>query len=292
MAMRVTHLHLPSSNVKLFYREQGLATSPVLLMLHGFPSSSHQYRKLIPLLSQKYRLIAPDLPGFGFTEAPSEFKYSFATLADTIAEFLDALSISKFAIYIFDYGAPVALRIALKRPNAITAIVTQSGNAYEEGLGSFWDPIKDYWSSGNSSNIRSKLKQALLTFEATKWQYEEGSTDLHKIMPESYWLDYVLLQRPGNADIQLDLFKDYENNVKLYPEFQKYFRQTQVPLLAVWGQNDPIFSVAGVHPFIRDLPGAEIHLLDAGHFAAETDPEIIAHLVLAFFEKKKVGAQV
>ncbi|OOF91983.1 hypothetical protein ASPCADRAFT_56739 [Aspergillus carbonarius ITEM 5010] len=278
-------LTLPHSQINIFYREQGPPNAPILLLLHGFPSSSHQYRNLIPLLATKYRVLAPDLPGFGFTEVPSTtppFQYTFANLTATIAEFLDVLTISHFAVYIFDYGAPVALRLALQRPQSITAIITQNGNAYNEGLGSFWDAIKSFWASENTPQDREKLIQSLLTFETTKFQYEEGTPNPETIAPESYYLDYALLQRPGNADVQVDLFKDYETNVDLYPEFQKYFRDSQVPLLAVWGRNDPIFVPPGVEAYKRDLPNAEVHLIEAGHFAVESQTQLIAGYILRF----------
>ncbi|PYI09383.1 soluble epoxide hydrolase [Aspergillus sclerotiicarbonarius CBS 121057] len=275
---QIKRVTLPKSEIKIFYREQGAPDAPVLLLLHGFPSSSHQYRNIIPLLATKYRVIAPDLPGFGFTEVPStpSFNYTFANLTTTIAEFLDVLTISRFAVYIFDYGAPVALRLALQRPQSITAIITQNGNAYEEGLGSFWESIKAFWASGNTPQDRAKLSDSLLTFETTKFQYVQGTTNPEAIAPESYHLDYTLLQRPGNADIQVDLFKDYETNVALYPQFHQYFRESQVPLLAIWGKNDPIFIPPGAEAYKRDLPNAEVHLIEAGHFAVESHTELIA----------------
>jgi len=281
---------LPSSNISVFYREKGPANAPVLLLLHGFPSSSHQYRNLIPLLATKYRVIAPDLPGFGFTEIPSllGFQYNFANLASTIGEFLDTLSITKFGVYIFDYGAPTALRLALQRPDAIQAIITQNGNAYEEGLGDVWAPLREFWASHNTSEDRSKIESALLTFDTTKWQYENGTKDLNTIAPESYQLDFALMQRPGNAGIQLDLFFDYQNNIKLYPEFHEYFRKSQVPLLAVWGKKDPFFIPPGAEAFKKDLPKAEVQLLDAGHFAVESDTEEIARLILEFLSKNGI----
>jgi pimeloyl-ACP methyl ester carboxylesterase len=290
MSTQTKHLTLPKSNISIFYREKGDKDRPVILLLHGFPSSSHQYRKLIPLLATKYRAIAPDLPGFGFTEVPStpEFKYTFASLASTIGEFLDVLEIKKFIVYIFDYGAPTGLRLALERPHAIQAIISQSGNAYEEGLGEFWDPIRNFWAGDNIPEERESLKRALLSFEATRWQYVEGTRDLSTIAPESYHLDYALLQRPGNDEIQIDLFRDYASNVKLYPEFHKYFRERQVPLLAIWGRNDKIFVPEGAEAFKRDLPDAEVKLIDAGHFAVESDAGLIAEKVLGFLEKNQV----
>ncbi|KAJ6031915.1 hypothetical protein N7540_002647 [Penicillium herquei] len=280
---------LPKSGVRLFYREQTAAIdAPVILLLHGFPSSSHQYRNLIPLLAVKYRVIAPDLPGFGFTEIPSTFKVDFASLATTIGEFIDELSISHFAMYIFDYGAPTGLRLALQRPEAITAIVTQNGNAYTEGFGDVWGPIQDLWANENAKEDRDKVAQALLTLDTTKFQYEDGTPDISRIAPESYFLDQALIERPGNKEIQLDLFYDYRNNIPLYQDFQRYFRHSHVPLLAVWGKNDKFFIPPGAEAFKRDLPNAEIQLIDAGHFAVESDTEYIAKEILRFFSKNGI----
>ncbi|KAK9364917.1 Alpha/Beta hydrolase protein [Lipomyces kononenkoae] len=284
--VQIKRAKLPSK-VDVFYRESGPLDAPIVLLLHGFPSSSHQFRNLIPILATKYRVIAPDLPGFGFTTVPSsaEFKYTFANLAATIIDFVDVLSLTKFAIFIFDYGAPTGLRLALNRPEAVTAIVSQNGNAYTEGLGEFWNPVKEFWASNNTAADRQKLGAAMLSYEATQWQYDDGTRDPSATAPESYTLDYALLQRPGNADIQLDLFKDYENNLKFYPKFQEYFRKSKVPILAVWGKNDQIFIAAGAEAFKRDNPRAEVHFLDAGHFAAETETSKLGEIMLDFFEK-------
>ncbi|OCK93571.1 putative hydrolase [Cenococcum geophilum 1.58] len=246
------------------------------------------YRNLIPFLATKYRVIARDLPGFGFTELPSTYKYSFDNIAKTIGTFLETIPSppEKYSIYIFDYGAPTGLRLALSKPSAVSAIFSQNGNAYVEGLSAFWDPIKKYWAS-DSTEDREALAE-FLKIEGTKWQYETGTPDPNSIAPETYTFDQALMDRPGNKDIQLDLFKDYENNVKLYPEFHKFFRESQVPLLAVWGKNDEIFPPPGAEAFKRDLPNAEIHLLDAGHFAVETETEEIARLMLAFLEKNGI----
>ncbi|KAK2808666.1 hypothetical protein FQN50_004530 [Emmonsiellopsis sp. PD_5] len=277
-----------ASKINIFYREAGTSNTSVVLLLHGYPTSSHQFRNLIPILAEKYHVIAPDLPGYGFTETPENFQYTFANLTNTILEFLDALSIAKFSVYIFDYGAPTALRLALERPQAVQAIITQNGNAYEEGLGAFWDPIKEFWASGNTAAARATLAPNLLSFEATKWQYEDGTPKSKVIAPESYNLDHALLQRPGNGDVQLDLIYDYANNVKLYPQFQEYFRKSQVPLLAVWGKNDQIFIAPGAETYKRDLPKAEVHLLDAGHFALETETEEIGGLILDFLGRNGI----
>ncbi|KAK7031804.1 Alpha/beta hydrolase fold protein [Favolaschia claudopus] len=277
------------SGISVFYRTaspENNSSAPTVLLLHGYPTSSHQYRNLIPILSKHYRVIAPDLPGFGFTTVPAEreYTYTFASLATTIGAFLDALSIKSFAVYIFDYGAPVALRLALQRPEAITAIISQNGNAYEDGLGAGWAPIRKYWESGSVED-RKIVNDGVVTFEATKWQYTHGTRDPEAIAPESYTLDWALLQRPGNLDIQLDLLYDYQNNVALYPQFQEYFRKSQVPLLAVWGKHDPFFIPPGAEAYKRDLPKAEVVFLDAGHFAGETETAEIAGLMLRFLEQ-------
>jgi pimeloyl-ACP methyl ester carboxylesterase len=274
------------SGISIFYRTASPADNPgapTILLLHGFPTSSHQYRNLIPHLSQHYRVVAPDLPGFGFTTVPAErnYSYTFAELTTTIGAFLDALNIRSFAVYIFDYGAPVLLRLALQRPEAITAIVSQNGNAYTEGLGAAWAPIQKYWASGSAED-RKVVLDTVFTYDTTKWQYTHGSRAPDAIAPETYTLDWALLQRPGNFDIQLDLFKDYQTNVALYPQFQEYFRKSQVPLLAVWGKNDAFFVPPGAEAFKRDLPEAEVVLLDAGHFAGETETAEIAVLMLKF----------
>jgi len=276
-----------ADGVKVFYREAGPVDAPVILLLHGFPSSSHQYRNLIPLLSHKYRVIAPDLPGFGFTEVPDsrKYAYTFASLAKTTEALLDVLNIKKFSVYIFDYGAPTALRIALDRPEAVQAIITQNGNAYDAGLGEFWDPIRALWKD-NSTENREKVRAGILTLEATIWQYEFGSKSVYA--PEAPWLDWVLLSRPGNQEIQLDLFYDYQTNVTLYPQFQEYFKASKVPVLAVWGKNDQIFIYPGAEAFKEDLPDTELHLLDAGHFAIETNGKEIASLILRFLERNKI----
>jgi len=272
--------------VDLFYRSAGSPSNPVILLLHGFPSSSHQFRNLIPLLASNYYVIAPDLPGFGFTVIPEtrQYKYTFANLAITVGALVDALKISKFAIYIFDYGAPTGLRLALERPEAITAIISQNGNAYEEGLGAFWDPIKAYWASGSTSD-REVLLNSILTFDATIWQYHNGAPNPGSVSPETYYLDYALMERPGNKDIQLDLFGDYGTNLPLYPKFQEYFRTSDVPVLAVWGKNDLIFVPPGAEAFRKDVKKVEIHLLDAPHFAIETNEGAFAALILEFLKK-------
>ncbi|CDY79526.1 Hydrolase, alpha/beta fold family protein, At1g52510/AT4G12830 homolog, group3 [Caballeronia glathei] len=268
---------IEADGVNVFYREAGPADGPVLLLLHGFPSSSHMFRELIPRLADRYRVIAPDLPGFGFTEVPAgrDYKYSFAALAKTAEAFVDALGLTRYAIYVFDYGAPTGYRLALAQPERISAIVSQNGNAYEEGLGDAWDPIRRYWSEPSAEN-RQVIADAILNFEGTRWQYVHGAPNPDSIAPESYTLDAALLERPGNKDIQLDLFLDYASNVKLYPEFQAFFRTFQPPTLAIWGKHDPFFIPPGAQAYKRDIPAAVVEMLDTGHFAIETHVDEIA----------------
>jgi pimeloyl-ACP methyl ester carboxylesterase len=281
-----TSNYIAADGLSIFYREAGSKTAPTILLLHGFPSSSHQYRNIIPILSQKYHVIAPDLPGFGFTEVPEnrQYKYTFENLTTSIEAFVDALNLKKFSIYIFDYGAPTGLRLALRRREAVQAIITQNGNVYEDGLGEFWAPLQSWWKSG-SDEEREGVRAGFLTFEATKWQYTVGTEVT--VAPEAYYLDFTLLERPGNQDIQLGLFYDYQNNVKLYPQFHEYFREAQVPVLAAWGKNDPIFIPEGAEAFKRDAK-VEVHLLDAGHFAVETNTSEIAELILKFLAKNGI----
>ncbi|KAG0651552.1 putative hydrolase [Hyphodiscus hymeniophilus] len=281
-----TSNYIAADGLNIFYREAGPKTAPTLLLLHGFPSSSHQYRNLIPLLSQKFHIIAPDLPGFGFTEVPDnrQYTYTFENLTTSLEAFVDVLNLKKYSIYIFDYGAPTGLRLALRRPEAVQAIITQNGNAYEDGLGPFWKPLQTWWASGSDED-REGIRSGFLSFEATKWQYTVGTEKT--VAPEAYHLDFTLLERPGNQDVQLSLFYDYQDNVKLYPQFHEYFGKSQVPVLAVWGKNDPIFIPEGAEAFKRDAK-AEIHLLDAGHFAVETDTAEIAELMLKFLVKNGI----
>ena len=271
--------------INLFYREAGKPESPTVLLLHGFPTSSHMFRDLIPKLAESYHVVAPDLPGFGFSEAPprAEFKYTFENLARVIDDFTGKLGLKRFALYIFDYGAPVGLRLALKRPERISAIISQNGNAYEEGLSEGWNPIQNYWKEPSAAN-RAVLRDFLKP-EATQWQYTHGVADPSRIAPESYTLDSALLARPGNDEVQLDLFLDYASNVALYPQFQAFFREHQPPLLAVWGQNDPFFLPAGAKAFARDNPNAEIHFFDTGHFALETHAKEIAAKIQNFLKR-------
>jgi pimeloyl-ACP methyl ester carboxylesterase len=268
----VTSIHkVDADEIQIFYRAAGDSAAPVLLLLHGFPTSSFMFRNLIPRLADHYRVIAPDLPGFGFTEVPEKrnYTYSFDALARTLEAFTDALGLKRYAIYVFDYGAPTGLRLAMARPERVTAIVSQNGNAYEEGLGDAWGPIRKYWSSPTEEN-RDVIRQNILTLEGTRWQYTHGVASPESIAPESYTLDAALLERSGNKEIQLDLFLDYASNVKLYPKFQEYFRKSKPPLLAIWGKNDPFFIPAGADAFRKDLPDAQVQFLDTGHFATET----------------------
>jgi pimeloyl-ACP methyl ester carboxylesterase len=254
-------------------------------LLHGFPTSSHMFRNLIPKLADRYHVLAPDLPGFGFSDSPprTEFKYTFENLARVIDAFTENLGLKRFATYIFDYGAPVGLRLTLAHPERISAIVSQNGNAYEEGLSEGWNPIQKYWKEPSASN-RAALRDFLKP-ETTKWQYTHGVADPSLIEPESYTLDSALLARPGNDEIQLDLFLDYASNVALYPKFQAFFRKNRPPFLAVWGQNDPFFLPAGAKAFARDNPNAEVHLFDTGHFALETHATEIADKVRTFLQR-------
>ena len=271
---------------KVFYREAGPKTGPTVLLLHGFPTSSHMFRDLIPLLADNYHVIAPDLPGFGFSDAPSreQFRYTFEHLAKTIDSFTQAIGLERYAIYVFDYGAPVGLRLALANPDRITAIISQNGNAYEEGLSQGWNPIQKYWSEPTAEN-RAALRN-FLTPDATKWQYLHGVPDETLVAPEAYELDSALLARVGNDEIQLDLFLDYASNVALYPKFQQYFRTKRPPFLAVWGKNDPFFLPSGAEAFRRDNPDAEVHFYDTGHFALETHHREIAGVIRDFLNRR------
>jgi pimeloyl-ACP methyl ester carboxylesterase len=282
----VTSVHkVEADGVEVFYRAAGNPSAPALLLLHGFPSSSFMFRELIPRLADQYRVIAPDLPGFGFTEVPEkrEYRYSFEALAHTLEAFTDALDLNRYAIYVFDYGAPTGFRLAMRHPERVAAIISQNGNAYEEGLGDAWGPIRKYWSAPTAEN-REVLRQNVLTLEATRWQYTHGVANPDSIAPESYTLDAALMERPGNREIQLDLFLDYASNVKLYPKFQEYFRIAKPPLLAIWGKNDPFFIPAGAEAFRKDLPNAQVQFLDTGHFAVETHVVEIAAAMKEFLE--------
>jgi pimeloyl-ACP methyl ester carboxylesterase len=266
----VTHYRTATiDGVSVFYREAGPVDAPVVLLLHGFPTSSHMFRNLIPILGDRYHVIAPDYPGFGESAAPdhTKFAYSFGHYSEIVDALMEKLGANSYAMYVMDYGAPVGYRLALKHPDRVTALVVQNGNAYVEGLGAFWDPIKAYWAEDSPQHRRAL--NFLVAPETTKFQYTDGVSDLSRIDPDNWLHDQVLLDRPGNRDIQLDLFHDYGSNVPLYPQFQAFFRERRPPTLILWGKNDKIFPADGAGPYLRDLPNAEIHLLDTGHFALE-----------------------
>jgi len=270
---------------EVFYREAGDPKAPALLLLHGFPTSSHMFRDLIPLLADRYHVVAPDLLGFGFSDVPDRtgFHYTFDNLAKIVDALTETIGLRRYAIYVFDYGAPIGFRLAVAHPERITAIVSQNGNAYEEGLSSGWNPIQKYWKEPTEAN-RAALRD-FLTPETTKFQYVHGVSDETRVAPESYTLDAALLKRPGNDDIQLDLFLDYASNVALYPKFQAYFRTARPPLLAVWGKNDPFFLPPGAEAFKRDNPNAEVRFYDTGHFALETHVHEIGAAIGNFLDR-------
>ena len=266
----ITFRKVDVGGFSIFYREAGPRDAPVLLLLHGFPSASHMFRDLIPLLSDRFRVIAPDLPGFGQSHLPerTKFNYTFDNIAGVIDRFTEVIGLGRFAIYIFDYGAPTGFRLAMRHPERITAIISQNGNAYLEGLSEGWNPIRAYWQEPSEAN-RAALR-AFLTPETTYWQYTHGVADTSAVSPDGYSLDNFYLARPGADEVQLDLFGDYKSNVALYPEFQAYFRKHKPPLLAIWGKNDPFFLPSGAEAFKRDIPGAVVRFFDTGHFALET----------------------
>jgi pimeloyl-ACP methyl ester carboxylesterase len=270
---------------KIFYREAGDATKPTVLLLHGFPTSSHMFRNLIPQLAEDFHVIAPDLPGFGFSDAPDHktFAYTFEHVAQVMGDFVEQIGLKKFAVYVFDYGAPTGFRIALRFPERIAALISQNGNAYVEGLSEGWAPIRAYWENPTPEN-RESLRN-LQTLETTRWQYHHGVTDPEqRIAPEAILLDQTLLDRPQSAEIQLDLIGDYKSNVALYPQFQEFFRTDQPPTLAVWGKNDPFFLPPGAEAYRRDNPKAKVVFYDTGHFALETHATEIGQEILSFLK--------
>jgi pimeloyl-ACP methyl ester carboxylesterase len=270
------------NGLNMFYREAGPADAPVVLLLHGYPTSSHMFRNLIPILSETFHVIAPDLPGFGFSDAPDhkDFDYTFDNLTAAVHELIKQLGFTRFAVYVFDYGAPVGYRLASAHPEVITGIISQNGNAYLEGLSEGWAPIQKYWAAPTEENRNNLL--GMTAAATTEWQYLTGVSDPSLISPESYTLDQHFLDRPGNAEIQLDLFKDYASNVALYPRFQEYFRENQPAFLAAWGNKDPFFLPAGAEAFKKDMPEAIVKFYDTGHFALESHIEEIGEDVLRF----------
>jgi pimeloyl-ACP methyl ester carboxylesterase len=279
--LTVRHRLVKIDGLDIFYREAGRRDAPAILLLHGFPTSSHMFRHLIPALADRYRVVAPDYPGFGNSSfpPPEEFTYGFQRLAEVIASFTDAVGLDRYAVYIQDYGAPIGLRLSLLRPDRVTAIISQNGNAYEEGLSEGWDPLRAYWADPSPKN-RATLS-GWLGEDGTKLQYTAGVAEgqLERLSPDNWTIDWTKLSRPGNADAQVDLFGDYQTNVALYPAFQAFFRMRQPPALILWGKNDPFFTVAGARAFLRDLPNASLIFLDGSHFLLETHgPEATWHI--------------
>jgi pimeloyl-ACP methyl ester carboxylesterase len=284
---KVAHRTVKVRDLDVFYREAGPKDAPAVLLLHGFPTSSQMFRNLIPALADRYRVLAPDYPGFGHSSMPprAEFAYTFDNLAGVAEEFTEVLGLSKYALYVQDYGAPVGYRLASRHPDRVTAIVVQNGNAYDEGLDNdFWKPLKAYWREPTSRERRDALR-AFLNVEATRWQYTHGVSHPEFVSPDGWTTDQYLLDRKGNDEIQLDLFLSYGSNPPLYPQWQEYFRKYQPPVLIVWGRNDQIFPAAGAEPYKRDLETLEFHLLDAGHFALESEGDLIARLMRDFLDR-------
>jgi pimeloyl-ACP methyl ester carboxylesterase len=285
---RVTYNTVKIDGLDIFYREAGDPSKPTILLLHGFPTSSHMFRNLIPALSDRFHLVAPDYPGFGQSTAPgvAEFNYTFDNLASVVDKFTNAIGLKSYSLYMQDYGAPIGYRLAVKNPDRVRALIVQNGNAYEEGLRGFWAPLKDYWQEPNEVNA-TKLRD-FLKIDATKWQYTHGARDPKRISPDTWTIDQALLDRPGNKEIQLKLFLDYGSNPPLYSQWQAYFRKYQPPTLIVWGKNDQIFPAEGAEPYKRDLKRIEFYLLDTGHFALEEDGDVIAAHIRDFFAAQKI----
>jgi pimeloyl-ACP methyl ester carboxylesterase len=279
------------AGVKVFYREAGPESAPVVLLLHGFPTSSQMFRDLIPRLADKYHVVAPDYPGFGYSDSPDRaaFSYTFANYAGILDQLMQKIGASRYALYVMDYGAPVGFRLATAHPERVAALIVQNGNAYDEGFGKpFWDPIMAYWRT-NGTQEREAIRW-LMTRKATHWQYTNGVKDVSLVSPDAETVDQALLDRPGNADIQLDLFYDYRTNVPLYPQWHAFFKSRQPPTLILWGKNDEIFVAPGAEPYRRDLPRAEIHMLDTGHFALETHGAEMAQFIREFLGRVNWGA--
>jgi pimeloyl-ACP methyl ester carboxylesterase len=290
-AIQVLYKTVKIDDLDIFYREAGPKDAPAVLLLHGFPTSSQMFRNLIPLLATRYHVIAPDYPGYGHSSMPphDKFSYTFDNVARIIDEATEKLGVTKYAIYVQDYGAPVGYRLAVKHPDRITGIVVQNGNAYDEGLDNdFWKPIKEYWKAPDSKEKRDAIRN-LLTYDATRWQYTEGFKHPELVSPDGPAHDQFLLDRPGNDEIQLDMFLSYGSNPPLYPSWQEYFRKYQPPMLIVWGKNDKIFPAAGAEPYKRDIKDLEFHLLDTGHFALEDSVNEIADLMLKFLDRHAVS---
>lgn len=285
-ATQTTHRTLEVDGLQIFYREAGPRDAPTILLLHGFPTSSHMFRNLIPALSDRFHLVAPDYPGFGNSSMPplAEFSYTFDRLAGVIEEFTEKLGLTHFALYMQDYGAPLGFRLAARHPERISALIVQNGNAYEEGLGEFWQPFKTYWRDPSPQRRAALARSLELT--GTKWVYTHGVRRPETISPDNWLIDQYLLDRPGSKEIQLQLFYDYRSNPPLYPQWQEYFRTWQPPTLIVWGKNDHIFPAQGAHPYRRDLRDVEFHLLDTGHFALEEEGARIAGLIRGFLESR------
>jgi pimeloyl-ACP methyl ester carboxylesterase len=283
----VTHHRIEKiDGINIFYREAGSKDKPSVLLLHGFPTSSHMFRNLIPALADDYYVVAPDYPGYGQSDMPDRksFSYSFDRYGNLVDHLLEKLGIKRYAMYVMDYGAPVGWRLALKHPDRVTALIVQNGNAYDEGLKEFWDPIKKYWAERTDENAKALLK--LFTLETTKFQYTDGVDDVTRISPDNWVHDQALLDRPGNADIQLDMMYDYRTNLPLYPKVQEYFRKHQPPTLIVWGERDFIFPADGAHPYKKDLKELEFHLIPTGHFALEDKADVVVPLIRDFLSRR------